>query len=293
MTLTDKMSGISREATYGTVRGNWSFQLNAYAPTGYKAAYMQYVFGYDSGVGYFSVEYWSVSDTMLIATYGSSLISLPSSRFVSGMKIAITPLTNSTGNIIGANFRLDTATTALYNQNLLLTSVAPNSKQYQSPMIGLEAHLIGYCCGESANFTKATGQFSYQSVTPLVFTSLAPKSFHFVQYQNTGTIEHSNISYGPPIDLSTTTITSTSTSLSISTATTTSTTTSTTTVTAPAVTTTVTAPASTTTVTSTRTLVTVAQANYFWYLALGVIVLIAMGVGYLAIRTLARAKERK
>jgi hypothetical protein len=184
--------------------GNWSFQVNGYAPPGFEAAYLQWVVAYSqtsprSANLIFEAEYYAVSDArVLLDSVGTGL---NPNVLAAGTQISIGVVTNSTGNVVASNLMVTELNgTAAYKTIL-------DFKPYSSvdpPVVGFEPSLIGYCCGGHATFTQADGVFLAHAQTPMSWTANFPGVYPWVQYKHIGTVETSNIRYWLPQEDSTT-----------------------------------------------------------------------------------------
>ena len=223
VTLTGPLSGSSSAGG-----GNWSLQMNAYAPdkcgqSSCQAAYLQFVVSYSSSTVEFSEEYWSVSSSDLFGAASQTNYPVPSNDFANGMTIQVSVLENSTDNVIGSSLQINGT-----KGNILVSSVVMNSagavinghsgvwEEYASPIVGWEVQLVGFGGASTATFTHASGEFSYGSSAPLAYGNSA-SDVNYAEYNQSvaGTAEKSNIAYGTPSQEGTTTSTSqTSTSVS-------------------------------------------------------------------------------
>lgn len=198
------------------LKGNFSFQLNSYAPQGYEAAYNQYVVTvFKSGTNTHSLlleaQYISASDAT-VAQAGGLLIPVPSSVFDAGYNITIALTTNIlTDAVMVSSGILDPKGNLIYSDSIDLEK---NFPKFLTPSVGFEAQLIGDCCADTAIFTQASGEIVYSADSPIGWTSAFPGSFPWVQYPNIGTVEKSNVNYGafPKIIQTSSTSSSTSTS---------------------------------------------------------------------------------
>jgi hypothetical protein len=184
--------------------GNWSFQVNGYAPPGFEAAYLQWVVSYSqtspqSANLIFQAEYYAVSDARVLL-YGVGAGINPN-VLAAGTQFSIGVATNSTGNVIGSDLMVTELNgTTAYKAFL-------DFKPYSSvdpPVVGFEPSLIGYCCGGRATFTQADGVFLAHAQTPMNWTANFPGVYPWVQYKHIGTVETSNIRYQLPQEDSTT-----------------------------------------------------------------------------------------
>jgi hypothetical protein len=200
MILAGPLVGTTLPASLG---GNWSFQVNAYAPPGYLSAYMQFVASYvptgvATGLVVFNVEYFAQNDLKLLSLATSGPIN---SGMVAGTHISLGIMTNSTGNIVGASIKVTEFNgTVPYNSHFSLKPYP----SLASPMVGFEPSLIGYCCAARATFTQANGIFLAQAQSPITWTANFPGAYPWVQYKDIGTVETSNIRYWLPQQDSTT-----------------------------------------------------------------------------------------
>jgi hypothetical protein len=192
MILTSQLSGESA----GQYGGNWSLQLNAYNPNGFKPAITQYVISYSNGVMFADAESYASNDLFLgLDAFPSAYIA--SSSLTTGTQVYITASTNSTGNVVGVSFGV------VANNGVVLWTETSSVTSYpfvDAPIVGFETILVGYGGGSQslATFTQANGQFSFQSSTPLLWTATFPGSLSWVQYKNSGSSETSNLVYLTP-----------------------------------------------------------------------------------------------
>ena len=192
MLLTDQLSGES-SGQYG---GNWSLQLNAYSPNGFRAAYTQYVISYSGGVMSPDAESYS-SAGVFLGEDALPSATIPSSALTTGTQVTITALTNSTGQVVGVSFGV------VANNGAVLWAESSGLSGYpfvEAPMVGFETILVGYGGGSQsvATFTQANGVFVFSSSTPLTWTTNFPGNFSWVQYKANGSSESSNLVYWIP-----------------------------------------------------------------------------------------------
>lgn len=195
MLLTNQLSGTSA----GSYPGNWSLQLNAYSPNGFKPAITQFVMFYGNGVMAADIESYASND-LFLGYVALPTTNIASSALTTGTKLSITTSTNSTGNVIGVSFNIvDANGKVLWAESSSLASYS----FLEAPMVGFETILVGFGGGSQsiASFTQATGQFLYQSSTPLSWTATFPGSLSWVQYKNIGSSETSNLVYLTPLQV--------------------------------------------------------------------------------------------
>jgi hypothetical protein len=209
VTLGGPLVGTSDSKGY---QGNWSFQVNGYAPPmthsatqGRPTSYMQWVVGcrvasQRTVLMYLYVQYNAQND-LVLANVASAGAFLKYGFFAKGTQLAISLNTNTTGYAVGVAAKLTLGNGSIrWSSSLDLQTGSPMSP-YLAPLVGLEAQLIGDGGADTATFTKAAGTISYQAGSPIGWTGNPPSFYAWVSYKNIGTVEKSNIAYGIPQDI--------------------------------------------------------------------------------------------
>jgi hypothetical protein len=193
--------------------GNWSLQLNAYSPPGYAPGYMQY------GVSYggesprfiqFFVEYWAP----VTVNWTANCDAVSDGLFTNGTYLAVSALTNRTGNVVIASFKVVRFDgTILCRQSFDIEKYArvtyggSNWWEYVPPMMGFTTEMIGAWNYQYALFEHLQGNFIWTANSAMTWTSAPPASFSYIQWKLSGTSEDANVSYAVPSQMAPNTMT--------------------------------------------------------------------------------------
>lgn len=159
-TVTVTLSAPLAATTPSNPPGDWSIQVNAWAPTGtaWKATFIQWVFIYDGANLTADVEAFNPNSSSIPAfAAAAGREAVPATDFGAGTMFQIALTTNSTGQVVSAKYTVSLPD----GTQIFSATLATDSAALPAPsLVAMETNIVGYCCSDYGTFTSGAGSIS-------------------------------------------------------------------------------------------------------------------------------------